>query len=100
LPIVGINPDPRRNDGVLLPFRVDQAHDVVRRVLDKRANFREVTLAEANTNDGQRMLAFNDFFMGNSHARSTRSKPGTARVQSSALLVSTGAARPAGCPAV
>jgi NAD kinase len=70
LPIIGVNPDPQRNDGVLLPFRVDQARGAVRRVLDRRAEFREVTLAEVNTNDGQRMLAFNDFFIATSASRS------------------------------
>src|SRR6185436_822502 len=64
LPIVAINPDPARNDGVLLPFQIADARRVVRRVLDRKQTSREITLAEVNTNDGQRMLAFNDFFIG------------------------------------
>ena len=36
--------------------------------LADKATVRDVTLAEVNTSDGQRMLAFNDFFVGcNSH---------------------------------
>ncbi len=95
LPIIGVNPDARRNDGVLLPFRIDQARAVVRRVLDKKASVRDVTLAEVNTNDGQRMLAFNDFFIGaSSHvsARYTLEVDGRRESQSSSgVLISTGA---------
>jgi NAD kinase len=95
LPIIGVNPDPKRNDGVLLPFRVDQTRSAVRRVLDKRAQYNEVTLAQVTTNDGQRMLAFNDFFIGaSSHvsARYTIEVAGQREAQSSSgVLVSTGA---------
>jgi NAD kinase len=95
LPIIGVNPDPHRNDGVLLPFRVEQARGAVRRVLDRQARFREVTLAEVNTNDGQRMLAFNDFFVGASSHVSARYtiEAGHQREpqSSSGVIVSTGA---------
>ena len=64
LPIVAVNPDPRRIDGILLPFQVQQARQAVERAMQNRATIREVTLAETNLNDGQRMLAFNDFFVG------------------------------------
>jgi hypothetical protein len=61
LPIVAVNPDPQWIDGVLLPFHVRQAGQAVKRAAEGRAKIREVTLAEVNLNDGQRMLAFNDF---------------------------------------
>ena len=64
LPIVGVNPDPARNDGVLLPFHAEQAPRAVKAVLDQRAATRSVTMAEAVLSDGQRLLAFNDFFVG------------------------------------
>ena len=63
LPIIGVNPDPARNDGVLLPFRAEQVRHAVDAVLNK-ASIRPVTMAEATLNDGQRLLAFNDFFVG------------------------------------
>ncbi len=72
LPIIGVNPDPSRNDGVLLPFDVRDARNAVGRVIDDKADTRDVTLAEVNTNDGQRMLAFNDFFIGASSHVSAR----------------------------
>ena len=37
LPIVAVNPDPARNDGVLLPFTIRAAGSAVRRVLDRKA---------------------------------------------------------------
>lgn len=94
-PIVAVNPDPQRYDGVLLPFRPDQACETVRRVLAGDYASRHVTLAEARLNDGQRMLAFNELFVGcASHvsARYTLEVAGRVEVQSSSgMLVSTGA---------
>ncbi len=72
LPVIGVNPDPARNDGVLLPFKVRGVRRAVRRAIDNQAETRDVTLAEVNTNDGQRMLAFNDFFVGASSHVSAR----------------------------
>jgi hypothetical protein len=95
LPIVAINPDPRRIDGVLLPFNVSQARTMVRRVLDRSFTARSVTLAEAILNDSQRLVAFNDLFIGAaSHvsARYVLEADGQSEPQSSSgVLVSTGA---------
>jgi len=95
LPIVAVNPDPSRIDGILLPFAVDQARAAVGRVLDSKHRAQNVTLAEVTLNDGQRMLAFNDFFVGSrSHvsARYLLQWGGRREPQSSSgVLVSTGA---------
>ena len=94
-PIVAINPEPSRFDGILLPFLPDQARTAVGQVLDAKAAFREVTLADATLNDGQRLLAFNDLFLGaRSHVsalyRIVRGKRSETQ-SSSGVLVSTGA---------
>ncbi|MGI9516705.1 MAG: hypothetical protein ACR2NP_06660 [Pirellulaceae bacterium] len=95
VPIIGINPDPQRNDGILLPFQLGEARSIIRKAIDRKARTREVTLAEVTTNDGQRMLAFNDFFLGcKSHtsARYTLElNLQTESQSSSGLIVSTGA---------
>jgi hypothetical protein len=95
IPIVAVNPDPHRIDGVLLPFQVAEAGRVVRRVLDGKFKKRPVTLAEVGLNDGQKLLAFNDFFIGaGSHisARYQLEYSGRSEPQSSSgILVSTGA---------
>ncbi|MCX5746966.1 MAG: NAD+ kinase [Proteobacteria bacterium] len=94
-PIVPVNPDPERFDGILLPFQTPQAAAAVQRTLDGSAKIREITLAEARLADGQRLLAFNDLYIGaRSHvsARYTISTGGAAETQSSSgVLVSTGA---------
>lgn len=94
-PIVPINPDPERFDGVLLPFAPPQARAAVTRVLAGTATRRAITLAEARLADGQRLLGFNDLFVGaRSHvsARYALRARGGAEVQSSSgVLISTGA---------
>jgi hypothetical protein len=95
VPIVAINPDPARIDGVLLPFRLKDARTIVRRVLDKKSRQRAVTLAEASLNDSQKLLAFNDFFIGAASHVSARYVLETAVASepqsSSGIIVSTGA---------
>ena len=95
LPIIGVNPDPARYDGILLPFYVSDVWNIVQKVRRDKANLSNVTLAEVNINDGQSMLAFNDFYVGcNSHvsARYTLEFSGRSEPQSSSgVLVSTGA---------
>ncbi len=94
-PLVGVNPDPERFDGILLPFEVAGARAAVRRVLEGKAGFRQVTLAEARLEDGQRLLGFNDLFIGARTHVSARYRlrfEGKEEAQSSSgVLVSTGA---------
>ena len=94
-PLIGVNPDPVRFDGVLLPFLADQCAVAVASVLEERAATRRVTLAEATLNDGQRLLAFNDLFIGARTHVSARYalQHGSVREaqSSSGVLVSTGA---------
>ena len=94
-PIVGVNPDPARFDGILLPFAPAEARSAVAGVLEGAAASRAVTLAEAVLGDGQRLLAFNDLFIGaRTHvsARYRLAAGGRDEVQSSSgVLVSTGA---------
>jgi hypothetical protein len=95
VPIVGVNPDPERFDGILLPFKVPQAREAVQRVLKGTHKTRRVTLAEALLNDGQRLLAFNDLFIGNaSHISARYGIQHQGRIEqqsSSGIIVSTGA---------
>jgi hypothetical protein len=95
LPIVAVNPDPKRFDGVLLPFRIADARSAVGRVLEQKFRFRAVTLAEVTLNDAQRLRAFNDFFVGSrTHvsARYTIEVGGQREPHSSSgVLISTGA---------
>lgn len=94
-PLVAVNPDPAHIDGVLLPFNVQQAPHAVAKALRGGAKVRSVSMAEATLNDGQRLLAFNDLFIGvRSHvsARYQIEAGGQQERQSSSgIIVSTGA---------
>ena len=94
-PIIAVNPEPSRFDGILLPFAPEEARAVTERAMDGKAQVRDVTLAEVVLNDGQRLLAFNDLFIG---ARSHVSAlyriacSGRSETQSSSgVLIATGA---------
>ena len=95
LPIIGINPDPERYDGILLKHRPEDLNSIVKNVVSGQFEFKEVTMAKAELNDGQTLLAFNDFYIGaNSHisSRYRISFNNESEDQSSSgILVSTGA---------
>jgi NAD kinase len=94
-PLLGVNPDPLRIDGVLLPFLPSTLRPALDRVLAGRAKVRPVTLAQAQLSDGQKLLAFNDFFLGASSHVSARYRldagDGYESQSSSGVIVSTGA---------
>jgi NAD kinase len=94
-PIIAVNPDPARFDGILLPFGVADARPAVDRVIAGQATMHAVTLAEATLADRQRLLAFNDLYIGaQSHVSARyRLRAGKAAEaqSSSGVLVSTGA---------
>ena len=93
-PIIGINPDPERFDGVLLPFRPEDAKSTVASVFEGKAVTRAVTLAAMQLDDGQRLLAFNDLFIGTRTHTSARYRIAvrgfTEAQSSSGVLISTG----------
>ena len=95
LPILGVNPDTMRYDGILLPFNVRNFEYGWKSVVKKKAAFKEVTLAQAQTSDGQKLLAFNDLFIGPASHTSARYKVTfagrTEEQSSSGIIVSTGA---------
>ena len=95
-PIVGVNPDPERFDGILLAFLPNETKAVVARALDgKPTATRAVTLAEFHLDDGQKLLAFNDLFIGTRSHMSARYQIARGREReaqsSSGILVSSGA---------
>jgi NAD kinase len=96
-PIIGVNPDPARFDGVLLKTQVKTFAQHLQHALSGGAVICEITMAELNLNDGQRLLAFNDFFIGPSSHLSARYiiSQGEKREEhsSSGILVATGAGK-------
>jgi NAD kinase len=94
-PIIAVNPDLERFDGILLPFLPGQVAEAIGALLSGKMRIGEVTMAEARFQDGQRMLAFNDLFIGASSHVSARYKitlrDKVEHQSSSGVLVSTGA---------
>ncbi|HUS14190.1 MAG TPA: sugar kinase [Chloroflexia bacterium] len=94
-PILAVNPDPARVDGVLLPFAVAGVEGAVERALRGTLPITPVSMAQVTLNDGQMLLAFNDLFIGpRSHgsARYTIEIAGRSEQQSSSgIIISTGA---------
>lgn len=94
-PIIAVNPDPERFDGILLPFEPAALRAGLERTLGAKARARSVTMAEARLKDGQRLLAFNDLFVGARTHVSARYqiRYGDTRENhsSSGIIISTGA---------
>jgi len=74
IPIVAINPDTQRYDGVLLPFNPQNCISGIESVVKNKYHSRWCSFAEATINDGQRLLAFNDLFIGAASHTSARYK--------------------------
>ena len=93
-PLIGINPEPRRFDGILLPFAPSDLQTLLSEVTSDRRPTKRVTMAEARLSDGQTMLAVNDLFIGPQTHTSARYEihwNGAHETQSSSgVIVSTG----------
>jgi NAD kinase len=63
-PLIGLNPEPSRWDGVLLPFLPQDLTAVLPDVATDRRPLKSVTMAQVTLSDGQTMRAVNDLFIG------------------------------------
>lgn len=93
-PVVGVNPDPSRWEGVLLPFVVTDLATILPDVFGRRRPMRTVTMAKAQLNNGQTLYGVNDLFIGpRSHTSarySLRIGDRAEEQSSSGIIVSTG----------
>ena len=93
IPIVAVNPDQERFDGILLPFHSPNFLEAIDCVLANNNNSKIASFAEAKLNDGQRLLAFNDLFIGATSHVSARYQitynNKTEEQSSSGIIVST-----------
>ncbi|MCL2144078.1 MAG: sugar kinase [Endomicrobia bacterium] len=94
VPIVAVNPDKKRYDGVLLPFdKNDFLQGVQSAVKNDYRKVKTVGFAQAALNDGQKLLAFNDLFIGVFSHISARYKLSfgnlTEEQSSSGIIIST-----------
>jgi NAD kinase len=94
-PIMAVNPDPARIDGVLIPFLYHEVGTWLGHVLRAQYDIAQVSMARALLNDGQVLYAVNDLFIGPRTHGSARYLLAFAgkqeRQSSSGIIVSTGA---------
>jgi len=63
-PLIGLNPDAKRYDGILLPFRPADLPALLGEVATDKRAAKSVTMAKARLSDGQELYAVNDLFIG------------------------------------
>ena len=93
-PVIGVNPDPGRDGALLARCRPSDARELIRAVAASSAPIDERTMVEAALDDGQRVLALNEVFIGHHSHQSARYLircPGGEEHQSSSgIVVTTG----------
>ena len=92
--LIGVNPDPSRWEGALLPFEVGELQRVIPEVFSGNRSIREVTMACVTLNTGETLHAVNDLFIGPRSHTSARYQLNlgkrTETQSSSGIIVSTG----------
>jgi NAD kinase len=63
-PLIGVNPDADRYDGILLPFVPEDLPTLLGEVAADKRPFKAVTMAKAALANGQTLYAVNDLFVG------------------------------------
>lgn len=104
-PVIGVNPEPERNAGVLVRVRGEQLSGLLPKVATGKAVTESRTMVQATLDDGQRLTGLNEVFIGHiSHqsARYTLSTPdGRAeRHSSSGVIVGTGTGATGWCASI
>jgi hypothetical protein len=89
-PVIGVNPEPGWNPGVLVPHEPAAVPDLL-----SARNVEERTMVAARTDDGQKLLALNEIYVGNRTHQSARYRLASPegleeRQSSSGLLIGTG----------
>ncbi len=94
-PVVGIDPEPGRNAGVLVTHRPEDAAALVAATIAGRAAVSSRAMVQATLDDGQRLVALNELYLGDDGHQSSRyvlTVPDgtTERQSSSGVIVTTG----------
>lgn len=71
-PVIGVNPEPERNAGVLVPFRADRIAKVLPAAAARKASLERRTMVRAVLDDGQTLHALNEIFLGHASHQSAR----------------------------
>ena len=104
-PVIGIDPEPGRNAGVLVPHRAEALGGLLEAAVRGKAKFEERTMAAATLDDGQVMTGLNEVYVGDAGHQSARYLLRTAdgqteRHSSSGLIVGTGTGATGWCASI
>ena len=93
-PLIGVNPDSARFDGVLLPFEAGDLERLLPKVIKGSFSVKNVAMGKAESKDGQVLYAVNDFFVGVGNHSSARYLIKHGKIEenqsSSGIIISTG----------
>ncbi|MHA2364804.1 MAG: sugar kinase, partial [Candidatus Hodarchaeales archaeon] len=94
-PILALNPDPQRIDGILIPFQVNEFPSQFKNIIKGDESIAQITLAKAELSTQETLLGVNDVFIGQSTHKSARYtirfRDIEERHSSSGIIISTGA---------
>lgn len=92
--VIGVNPDPGTNAGVLVPHPPRAVADLLPAAVGRTARTATSVMARASLDDGRELLALNEIFLGNRTHQSARYRlrfgGREERQSSSGIIVSTG----------
>ena len=93
-PVIGLNPLPGFYDGILVPHPVEAAPELLRATAQGRLRIEGRTMVEAELDDGQRLCALNEVFVGHHSHQSARYRliagGESEHHSSSGVIISTG----------
>jgi hypothetical protein len=103
-PVIGVDPEPSRNPGVLVAHPVSSIKALLAAVETGTARFELRTMVEASLDDGQRLVALNEIFVGHPSHQSARYRLSAGgageRQSSSGLIASTGTGATGWCRSI
>jgi hypothetical protein len=93
-PVIGVDPEPGRNAGVLVRHSPDGGAAIVERVRRGAATVEQRAMVQATLDDGQTLIALNDLYLGDPGHQSSRytlsiPERGSERQSSSGIIVGT-----------
>lgn len=94
-PVIGIDPEPQRNAGILVPHAATDAGELIAAVIAGRASVAARAMVQATLDDGQTLTALNELYVGDDGHQSSRYVVTTPageseRQSSSGVIIATG----------
>jgi NAD kinase len=104
-PVIGVDPEPDRNPGVLVPFRASEVGALLNGVVAGQARVDERAMVAASLDDGQVLIGLNEVFVGHASHQSARYVLRTPdgqseRHSSSGVIVGTGTGATGWCASI